>query len=263
MILYIVIFIFGLLIGSFLNAVIYRLHSGEGIVKTRSHCVKCGHVLTWRELVPIFSFIIQKGRCRACSARISLQYPFVELATAILFVLVLFSHGGSPAGGQFFSLVYLLIISSLLIVIFVYDLKHYIIPDKIVYPAIMVSGIWYLVSSIFLDSYTKYSIVDIIYSPVGAFAFFAAIFFVSKGKWLGFGDVKLVFFMGLLLGWPGILVALFAAFMLGGIMGLGLIATGKKNMKSQVPFGPVLVVGTFAALFWGEEIVRWYLGLFV
>ena len=100
-------------------------------------------------------------------------------------------------------------------------------------------------------------------SALIAAAFFATIFFVSKGKWLGFGDVKLAFLMGLFLGWPGILVALFVTFILGGIMGLGLIATGKKNMKSQVPFGPVLVVGTFAALFWGEEIVRWYLGLFV
>jgi len=243
---YALIFAFGLLIGSFLNAVIYRLDSGEGIVKTRSHCVKCGHVLTWYELVPLASFVIQRGKCRACKRNISWQYPLVEIATAILFVLVLYYN---------LPLFYTLTISSLLIVIFVYDLKHYIIPDKIIYPAILVSGI-------FGWQYTTYNIQHTIYAAVLASAFFAAIFFASKGKWLGFGDVKLAFFMGLLLSWPGILVALFAAFMLGGIMGLGLIAMGKKSMKSQVPFGPYLVAGTFAALFWGEEIVRWYLGLF-
>ena len=253
---YALIFTFGLLIGSFLNAVIYRLDSGEGIVRARSHCVTCGHVLTWYELVPIFSFIFQRGRCRACNARISLQYPLVELATAILFVF------------------YMLSISSLLVVIFVYDLRHYIIPDKIVYPAIGIAFFYQLFRIFdfwpFGTSPAGREFVSdlqgaspVLLSALIAAAFFAAIFFISKGKWIGFGDVKLAFLMGLLLGWPGILVALFAAFMLGGIIGLGLIGTGKKSMKSQVPFGPYLVAGTFTALFWGEEIARWYLGLFV
>ena len=244
---YALIFLFGLIVGSFLNAVIYRLHSGESIVKSRSHCPKCGHVLAWCELVPIFSFVIQRGKCRECKGSISWQYPMVELATAILFVLVLYYN---------LPLLYTLTISSLLIVIFVYDLKHYIIPDKIIYPAILVSGI-------FVWQHTTYNIQYTIYAAIGASIFFAAMFFASRGKWMGFGDVKLAFFMGLFLGWPDILVGLFAAFMLGGIMGMGLIAYGKKTMKSQVPFGPFLVTGTFIAMFLGDKITEWYLSLFI
>ena len=241
------IFLFGLIMGSFLNAVIYRLDSGESIVKSRSHCPKCGHVLAWYELVPIFSFVIQGGKCRECKSNISWQYPLVELATAILFVLVLYHN---------LPLLYTLTISSLLIVIFVYDLKHYIIPDKIIYPAILVSGI-------FVWQHTTYNIQYTIYAAIGASVFFAAMFFASRGKWMGFGDVKLAFFMGLFLGWPNILVGLFAAFMLGGIIGMGLIVCGKKTMKSQVPFGPFLVTGTFIAMFLGNKIMEWYLSLFI
>ena len=244
---YALIFLFGLIMGSFLNAVIYRLDSGESIVKSRSHCPKCGHVLAWYELVPIFSFVIQGGKCRECKGSISWQYPMVELATAILFILVLYYN---------LPLLYTLTISSLLIVIFVYDLKHYIIPDKIIYPAILVSGI-------FVWQHATYNIQYTIYAAIGASVFFAAMFFASRGKWMGFGDVKLAFFMGLFLGWPDILVGLFAAFMLGGIIGMGLIAYGKKTMKSQVPFGPFLVTGTFIAMFLGDKITEWYLSLFI
>ena len=244
---YALIFLFGLIMGSFLNAVIYRLDNGESIVKSRSHCPKCGHVLAWYELVPIFSFVIQGGKCRECKGSISWQYPMVELATAIFFILVLYYN---------LPLLYTLTISSLLIVIFVYDLKHYIIPDKIIYPAILVSGI-------FVWQHTTYNIQYTIYAAIGASVFFAAMFFASRGKWMGFGDVKLAFFMGLFLGWPDILVGLFAAFMLGGIIGMGLIAYGKKTMKSQVPFGPFLVTGTFIAMFLGDKITEWYLSLFI
>jgi len=244
---YALIFLFGLIMGSFLNAVIYRLDSGESIVKSRSHCPKCGHVLAWYELVPIFSFVIQGGKCRECKSNISWQYPLVELATAILFVLVLYHN---------LPLLYTLTISSLLMVIFVYDLKHYIIPDKIIYPAILVSGI-------FVWQHATYNIQYTIYAAIGASVFFAAMFFASRGKWMGFGDVKLAFFMGLFLGWPNILVGLFAAFMLGGIIGMGLIVCGKKTMKSQVPFGPFLVTGTFIAMFLGNKIMEWYLSLFI
>jgi len=244
---YALIFLFGLIMGSFLNAVIYRLDSGESIVKSRSHCPKCGHVLAWYELVPIFSFVIQGGKCRECKSNISWQYPLVELATAILFVLVLYHN---------LPLLYTLTISSLLMVIFVYDLKHYIIPDKIIYPAILVSGI-------FVWQHATYNIQYTIYAAIGASVFFAAMFFASRGKWMGFGDVKLAFFMGLFLGWPNILVGLFAAFMLGGIIGMGLIVCGKKTMKSQVPFGPFLVTGTFIAMFLGNKIMEWYFSLFI
>jgi len=265
---YAIVFTFGLMVGSFLNAVIYRLHSGESIVKARSHCPKCGHELGWFELIPVISFLVQRGKCRACNKGISIQYPLVELATATLFTLSAWPGCGASsqhcyAGLWFFG--------SILIVIFVYDLRHTIIPDKIIYPAIFIAFFYQLFSIVDVELVTSYELRVTSYedfghsllSAVAASAFFLSIFLISKGKWIGFGDVKLAFFMGLILGWPAIFVALFVAFLLGGIIGVGLIASGKKTMKSEVPFGPFLVAGTFVALFWGNGLVGWYLGLLV
>jgi len=277
---YIIIFIFGLLIGSFLNAVIYRLHSGESIIKKRSHCPKCGHILAWHELIPVVSFVVQKRRCRACGEKISWQYPGVEIVTGLLFLLIFnfqFSNFQSIFESSNFQLptfLYLVIISSLLIVIFVYDLKHYLIPDKIIYPAIGLVFVYRVFEFLRFENWSlienwnlKIENLEIILIPlvsaIIASAFFAAIFFVSRGRAMGFGDVKLAFFMGLFLGWPNILVALFLAFVLGGIIGVGLILSGKKTMHSQVPFGPFLIAGTFSAFLWGKEIISWYMNLLI
>ena len=250
-----VIFLFGLVVGSFLNSIIYRLSTGESFLFKRSFCPHCKHQLSWQDLIPLLSFIFLRGKCRYCHQKISWQYPLVELATGILFFLIL-NFSTQPGG------VILFVVSCFLIVIFVYDLKHYVIPDKIIYPAILVFGIWYLVSSIFFNTYTKYEILNTIYSAFGAAAFFLAIVLISRGKWMGMGDVKLAFLMGLFLSSPKILVALFLAFLVGAIIGVGLIAAQKKTLKSEVPFGPFLVTGTFIALFWGGNIINWYLHLF-
>lgn len=258
---YFIIFIFGLAVGSFLNSIIYRLKTGESFLFTRSYCPYCKHILGWQDLIPLVSFLILKGKCRYCQNSISLQYPLVELATGLLFVYVAFQwlNGSMATWLNFF---YLLFVVSILIIIFVSDLRYYIIPDKIIYPAILVSGIWYLVSGIFLNLYTKYEILNTIYAAFGASAFFLAIVLISHGKWMGWGDPKLAFFMGLLLGFPNILIALFLSFFIGAIIGIGLIISGKKTLKSEVPFGPFLVTGTFIALFWGKEIINWYIHLF-
>jgi len=253
-----IIFIFGLIFGSFLNCVIYRLHSGESFLKGRSYCPNCKHILSWQDLIPVFSFLILKGKCRYCQKKISWQYPLVEIATGILFVLVIhytFSN-------FLFSIFYFLI-SCFLIIIFVYDLKHYIIPDKVIYPAILVVSIWYLVFSIFFNRYPKSYLLTTIYSALGAAAFFLMLVVISHEKWLGWGDVKLAFLMGLFLGWPKILLALFLAFFIGAIIGVGLIIFGKKTLKSEIPFGPFLVSGTFLALFFGQKILDWYLNWFL
>jgi len=253
---YLTIFLFGLAVGSFLNSIIYRLQTGENFLFTRSYCPYCKHILNWQDLIPILSFLILKRKCRYCQQKISWQYPLVEIATAILFLV-----GFNPQN-FLFSIFYFLI-ASLLIIIFVYDLKHYIIPDKVIYPAILIVGIWYLVSGIFFHFYTKYYILNTLYSGLGAAVFFLAIVVISKGKWMGSGDIKLALFMGLFLGFPNILVALFSAFLLGAIIGLGLIIAGKKTLKSEVPFGPFLVTGTFIALFFSNQIINWYLNLFL
>jgi len=246
------IFLLGLIVGSFLNCVIYRLEENKSFLKGRSYCPHCKHILNWQDLIPLLSFLFLKGRCRYCQKPISLQYPLVELVTGLLFVSFFIFH---------FSF-FIFLIACFLIIIFVYDLRHYIIPDKIIYPAILVSGIWYLVSSIFLGLYTKYEILNTIYSAFGAAAFFLLIVLISRGKWMGVGDIKLAFLMGLVLSPPKILVALFLAFFIGAIIGVGLIISGKKTLKSEVPFGPFLVTGTFIALFFGEKIIQCYLNLF-
>ena len=242
----ILIFIFGLVVGSFLNCLIYRLEVGEGFLKGRSFCPYCRHILSWQDLIPLLSFLILRGKCRYCQKSISWQYPLVEIATGLLFLSIF----------NFQFSIFNLIIACFLIIIFVYDLKHYIIPDKIIYPAIVIVLIYNFLRSDLLGR------SDLLLSAFGAATFFLAIVLVSRGKWMGIGDIKLAFLMGLFLGFPNILVALFLAFSIGAIIGLGLIVSGKKTLKSEVPFGPFLVTGTFIALFFGGQIIHWYLNLF-
>ena len=263
---YFIIFILGTFIGSFLNCIICRLHSGESFLVSRSHCPHCNHQLKWYDLIPILSFIILKAKCRYCQKSISLQYPIVEIATGMLFVLIY--------NFQFSNLIFLfyyLIITCLLIIIFVYDLKHYIISDKVLFPAIVITflyhlfGLWNL-KVVWNLEFLISNLQPLLYPILSGFlacGFFLLIFLISKGKWMGFGDVKLAFFMGLLLGFPNIILALFSSFLIGAIIGTGLILCGKKTMKSQVPFGPFLITGTFIAMLYGETIINWYLNLIV
>jgi leader peptidase (prepilin peptidase) / N-methyltransferase len=264
------IFLFGLATGSFLNAFIYRMEQKKSVLLGRSYCPHCKHTLAWHDLIPLLSFILLYGRCRYCNKRISVQYPLVELATGFLFVAIFLFLLPSMLGSELvfaqgfvgaLKLSYLLSVAALLVVIFVYDLKHYLIPDKVLFFATLLSGIWYFAASVFFHLYTAYQIQNAIYAALGAAGFFLAIYVLSKGRAMGFGDVKLAFFMGLFLGFPNILAALFVAFFVGGAIGLVLILAGKKKMKSQVPFGPFLVLGTFVALFFGERVVDFYLSL--
>lgn len=274
------VFFLGLTIGSFINSIIYRLNTGEDFIIKRSHCPHCGHILNWNDLVPILSFILLRGKCRYCQKPISWQYPLVELTTGLLFVLTtnfffpVYSPVRSPSitlgteeGGLLFVIYYLIIIS-FLIITFVYDLKHYLIPDEVVYPAIVLS----FLADIFM-ALNKYHFSDFLgvfklitngwLAAFLAAGFFMAIILFSHGKWMGLGDVKLAVFMGLVLGFPKILLALLLAFSFGAIIGIGLIALGKKHLKSEIPFGPFLVTGTLIAIFWGEQLLHWYQGFFV
>ncbi len=244
-----------------MNCVIYRLHSDQSFLKGRSFCPNCGHKLSWLDLLPVLSFLILRGKCRFCRQLISLQYPLVEIATGLLFVLI-FQHLTFGFDLEQFGAIWILnllfyfLIVCFLIIIFVYDFKHYLIPDKIIYPAIAAALIFNFQFLVFNQfSMFRFSIL----SAVGAAAFFLSIVLISQGKWMGVGDVKLAFLMGLLLGFPNILLALFLAFSIGAIIGIGLILSNRKTLKSEVPFGPFLVTGTFIALFWGEKVVNWYL----
>ena len=268
--LYLFVFLFGLIVGSFLNCVIYRMEMRDkggitsfsqgrpqrkafGFLRGKSYCPHCKHTLSWQDLIPVFSFLFLRGKCRYCKKPISLQYPLVEIATGILFLLI------SLLVLDTNTLIYLMIIGCFLIIIFVYDLKHFIIPDKVVFPAIIIALIFNF--SVFgrQAGSWQYSIL----TAAAAAGFFLFIVLVSRGKWMGVGDIKLVFLMGLLLGFPYILVALFFSFLIGAIIGIGLILAKRKTMKSEVPFGPFLAIGTFIALFLGEIIINWYWNLFI
>jgi len=281
------VFIFGLCIGSFLNCVIYRLEKNKKITG-RSFCPHCKQQLEWQDLFPVFSFLFLKGKCRYCGKRISIQYPIVETITGLVFLLIFtfFTEGEYRSGTnhffasafgrqfsivQFSNLIFLFYIASSLIVIFVYDLKHYIIPDKVLLPAIAVAFCYRLFENLLnwaLIEGWEIKIKNL--APLGGYllaaligsGFFLLIFLVSRGRAMGFGDVKLAVLMGFLLGYPNILIALFLAFFFGAIIGLILMALRKKNLKSEISFGPFLITATLLSFLWGEQLIRYYLSLF-
>ncbi|MEK7510306.1 MAG: prepilin peptidase [Patescibacteria group bacterium] len=257
--LWVFVFLFGTVVGSFLNAVIYRTEKGGSAFQGRSYCPHCKHQLSWRDLIPLLSFILLRGQCRYCHLKISWQYPLVELSTGVVFLFIFFSYGGFAlffSIDHIFRLAYVWGVTSLLIIIFVYDLKHFLIPDTIVYGATGLALLYHLLEFENLENFVSFWIAALFAS-----GFFLAIFLGSRGRWMGLGDVKLAFFMGLFLGWPNVLVALFVAFVIGAGGGLVLIATRRKNLTSEVPFGPFLIAGTLVALLWGKDLVDWYLNL--
>ncbi len=248
------VFLLGLCVGSLLNVVILRLRSRKSIISGRSKCPYCKTVLKWYELIPLVSFLIQKGKCRSCSKRISWQYPLVELSTGLLFVFVFNAQNSQELFFENFSfyhllgLAYYFLLVSFLIIIFVYDLKHCLIPDKIIYPAIIAA-----LAANYGFSSVNYGLV----SALAASGFFLFLVLASGGKWMGLGDVKLAFLMGLVLGWPHIAAALFLSFASGALFGIGLIILGRKKLKSEMPFGPFLVSSLLLFLFFGSCIDPW------
>lgn len=270
------VFLFGLCIGSFLNCVIYRLEQNKKI-NGRSFCPHCKHNLFWKDLFPVFSFLFLGGKCRYCRKKISIQYPLVELATGILFILIFWSLGFDWGLGfriwDLIRLCFMFYFLCSMIIIFVYDLKHYLIPDAVLLPAIIVAFLYRLFDNLAirqldltgnwkLEIGNSATILNYFLAVLIASGFFLFIFLISGGKWMGFGDVKLAVLLGLFLGFPNILTALFLAFFFGAAIGLMLMALGKKGLKSEIPFGPFLITGTFIALFLGEGIMQWYARLF-
>lgn len=256
---FVYIFIIGLFIGSFLNVLADRLPRGESVVKGRSHCEKCKKNLKWFDLIPLLSFLQLRGKCRYCHTPLSFYYPITELVTGIMFVITyLFVANNFPFATfhlPFISLFYYLFIVSSLIVVFFADLKYGIIPDKIILPAVIISFLYLILN-------TNYLILSHLFSAVGACLFFLILFLITKGRGMGFGDVKFAFLMGLILGFPNIIVSLYIAFLTGAIVGIILIVWRKKRIfGTSIPFGPFLVLGTLIAIFYGEILAQIFLRL--
>lgn len=248
-------FTFGIIIGSFLNVYIYRFHTGKSLAG-HSHCLSCGTQLRWYELFPLFSYVSLLGKCRTCGCRITPRYFLVELSTGLLFALSL-TITLNPA-----MILLLWSIVSILVVITVYDLYHFIIPDTLTF-ALSVASVALLAYKFFLSGFTQPQLLWTFGASLLGSLFFFILWFVSKGKWLGFGDVKLAFPLGVLVGpelvfsfvvlsfWVGAVISL-------GILGWGSLKRGKAHlhlpsraltMKSAVPFAPFLVASCLIILF--------------
>jgi prepilin signal peptidase PulO-like enzyme (type II secretory pathway) len=252
-------FILGLIVGSFLNAVICRLKTGEKIITSRSACPYCKKKLTARDLIPVVSFILYKGKCRYCKKPISWQYPAVELATALAFAIIYLKIAPISTLYLLFVICYLLFIASILIIIFVYDVKHYIIPDKVIIPAIAVALSVQLLALSKINLQLISSLPFALSGAVIAGGFFLLLVLASSGRWMGGGDIKLGIFMGLVLGYPLVLVALFIAYISGAAIGISLMFCRKKKINDEIPFGPFLTCAMFITLLWGNQILEWYL----
>ncbi len=243
------IFAFGLIIGSFLNVVIYRLHTGKSL-NGDSHCMSCGHYLSWYELVPLFSYILLHTRCRVCNSKIPSRYFLVELLTGIFFVIVYFTTTG------IISLLTTLLLVTLFIVITVYDLYHMIIPDEFTIGVTLVAVFY--IGYIWLMSGEYMSILSALLGGFLSFLFFASLWKYSKGRWLGFGDAKLAFPLGLLVGFPAFFSMLIFSFWIGAFISIiflvlqrimkrgkvDLLLLGRQlTIKSEIPFAPYLILG--------------------
>lgn len=239
-----VFFVFGALMGSFLNVIALRLPQKKSFVTGRSHCPHCRKILNWYELIPVLSWLLQGGKCRKCKKPLSWQYPAVELATAVIFFLCWRNFADSAA-----VLTLALVFAALLIIIFLIDLREFLILDALTLPA----GIIAILFSI--AAYGRGWQEIIIGAAIGA-GFFLIQFIISRGKWIGGGDIRLGAVMGLALGWQGVLIALFMAYIAGSIIGIFLLATKKMTRKDQLPFGTFLSAATLIMLLYGHVIIE-------
>jgi len=267
-------FIFGTIIGSFLNVVILRYNTGFALTG-RSGCLSCGKKLQWYELIPILSFLFLRGKCAGCNSKISWQYPLVEFTTGMLFMFTLVNFLDIYNPQSYILTVLYLVIVALLIVIAVYDIRHTIIPDGLVYTFAAVSFIQLFFNYSFYELTHYPHILDLLAGPLLFLPFFL-LWFVSRGRWMGFGDAKLAVGIGFLLGLKEGISALVIAFWIGAFVSLvyimlqkilsstviqktGLFLRLKQlTIKSEIPFAPYLIIGTFLAVFYSLDVFNLY-----
>jgi leader peptidase (prepilin peptidase)/N-methyltransferase len=250
---YVIVFgILGAAIGSFLNVVIDRVPAGKSIVYPPSSCDACQHRLSGPDLFPVFSYLFLRGRCRYCQAKIPQRVFWVELGTGLL-VAFLFWHFGWQ-----WTLLTAIAYSGVLIVIAVIDLKHQLILNKIVYPVALVA----MILNFFIrDLYSLHNFLfGLLGGAVGFLILFLPALIYSKG--MGWGDVKMAALIGLMVGFPNVIVAVFGGIIIGGVIAIILLVTKTKTRKEGIPFGPYLSLGTIVTMLWGTQIIHWYLRLF-
>ncbi len=237
----------GLLIGSFLNVLIYRIPRGEDFVFSRSHCTSCGYVLRWYDLVPVITYISLGGKCRKCKNKISIMYPLIEVINSLMYGFIYYRFGYSV-----YTLVCMLMFS-ILLVISVIDFKDLIIPNQLVIAILLIAACYSLYDGNYLSHIIGFFVVSLVLLIINI---------ITKGG-IGMGDVKLMAVGGLLLGISKILASFVIGSVVAGIAGIILLLLKKASRESKIPFGPFLAFGIMTVLLFGDEILDIYLGLLI
>lgn len=247
---YILIFLLGMCFGSFLNVLEWRIKNKISLFEKRSKCPECKQKIFWYDNIPIFSFLFLCGHCRHCKKKISLQYPIVEFLMGLFFVIVFYFFNDQ----KLVEIVKYLFIVWILFFVFIYDFKYLEVLDEIILPAILIIFVWNL-------TILNYSWKNMFLAIIIGGGFFFLQYILSRGSWVGGGDIRIGILMGVILSWPNILAGLFFAYILGAIINLGLIFLKKRKLKDQTAFGTYLSIATFLIIFCGDKIVNWYLNL--
>lgn len=282
----VVLAVLGVAMGSFAGALIWRLHKQQeiedaasskkqptkqatddrySIVRGRSMCSHCEHPLAPKDLIPLYSWLSLRGRCRYCKRPIGRQELILELVMPVLFII---SYLAWPdplimTWYQWVNFGLWLLYVVLLVVLFVYDLRWYLLPDRIVWPLVGLAVLNIIVQFVGAGQYELWpqTLQAALYGLLPISGLYFLIYTVSRGRMVGFGDVKLGLFMGLVLGWEKAFLTLFLANLLGGLIVAPLLLTGKLKRNSRVPFGPMLIAAFFIAGLWGDRIINWYVML--
>lgn len=249
---YIFAFIFGALVGSFLNVCIYRLPKGESVVFPASHCPACDFKIPWYDNIPVVSYLLLRGKCRSCRAPISLQYPLVETIDGLLTLFLFMRFGLS------FTFLVLFLFCCAMVAITFIDLEHQIIPDVISLPGI-VAGFAF---SFFIPQLGWVNSLIGILVGGGSLYLVAFLYQLFTGKeGMGGGDIKLLAMMGAFFGWKAVLFIIFVSSLVGSVIGITVMLIQKKDSKLAIPFGPFLAVGAILYIFFGRQMIHWYLSL--
>ncbi len=280
---YIGVILLGLILGSFSGASVWRLRAhqlikdkkdgepydraelkrlepllGVKATKDRSQCLNCHHTLEWYDLIPLFSWLSAGGKCRYCKKPIGLFEPLVELGTAVLFAGFFYYWTQMHSDGAWIGLVVWIVMLTMFVILYAYDAKWFLLPDKVMLPLIGLAGA-YAAYAIAVSDSPLSVLVSTILSVAILSGLYLALWLISKGNWVGFGDVKLGLSLGLLLmDWKLALLTLFLANLIGTLIVIPGLLSGKMSRKTQIPFGPLLIVAFFIALFWGQLLFNWY-----
>ena len=259
MLMYIFLFVIGLAFGSFLNATVWRLHAKRNFVSERSECEKCHHTLEPLDLIPVFSWLFLRGKCRYCHKPISIQHPLTELATGVLFSLSWLLWPGGHTGGAFFVVQFIFWLLFLVgaLILGIYDFRWQILPDVVILPLVLLAIVDRLIGYIFFGTGFS-SLLSASLGVIAICGFFGLLYTVSKREWIGLGDVKLGAFIGLVLGLGQGVVALVLSYYIGALAVIPLLVSRKLKAKSAVAFGPFLLLSFTITFFFGHHLVSWY-----